>query len=140
MIILDTNVLSETMKPVPAAEVLQWLASQPAARLFTTSISQAEILYGLEIMPKGKRRAALQTEAEAMFEEDFAGRILPFDADAARLFPHIAASRRALGHPIVQADAQIAAIARSRGASLATRDAGDFESCGVTLLNPWRAR
>jgi len=140
MIILDTNVFSETMKPVPAAEVLQWLAGQPAARLFTTSISQAEILYGLETMPKGKRRTALQTEAEAMFEEDFAGRILPFDADAARLYPHIAASRRALGRPIVPADAQIAAIARSRGASLATRDTADFESCGVTLLNPWQAR
>jgi predicted nucleic acid-binding protein len=140
MIILDTNVLSETMKPVPAAEVLQWLASQPAARLFTTSISQAEILFGLEIMPKGKRRTALQTEAEAMFEEDFAGRILPFDADAARMFPRIAASRRALGRPIAQDDAQIAAIARSRGASLATRNTGDFESCGVTLLNPWQAR
>jgi predicted nucleic acid-binding protein len=140
MIVLDTNVLSETMKPVPAREVLDWLAVQPAARLFVTSITQAEILYGLGIMPKGKRRAVLQTEAEGMFEEDFAGRILPFDADAARLFPHIAATRRASGRPIALADAQIAAIARSRGASLATRNTGDFESCGVTLLNPWRAR
>jgi predicted nucleic acid-binding protein len=140
MIVLDTNILSETMKPVPAAEVLQWLASQPAARLFTTSISQAEILYGLEIMPKGKRRSALQSAVEAMFEGVFAGRILPFDADAARLFPRIAASRRASGRPIAQADAQIAAIALSRGASLATRNTGDFESCGVTLLNPWQAR
>ena len=141
MIILDTNVLSETMKPVPAAEVLQWLAGQPAARQFTTSISQAEILYGLEIMPKGKRRAVLQSAADAMFESVFAGRILPFDADAARLFPRIAAARRALGRPIAQADAQIAAIARSRqGASLATRDTSDFESCGIALLNPWRTR
>jgi predicted nucleic acid-binding protein len=140
MIVLDTNILSETMKPVPAAEVLQWLASQPAARLFTTSISQAEILYGLEIMPKGKRRSALQSAVEAMFEGVFAGRILPFDADAARLFPRIAASRRASGRPVAQADAQIAAIALSRGASLATRNTGDFESCGVTLLNPWQAR
>ena len=140
MIVLDTNILSETMKPVPAAEVLQWLASQPAARLFTTSISQAEILYGLEIMPKGKRRSALQSAVEAMFEGVFAGRILPCDADAARLFPRIAASRRASGRPIAQADAQIAAIALSRSASLATRNTGDFESCGVTLLNPWQAR
>ena len=140
MIVLDTNVLSETMKPAPAAEVLHWLAGQPAARIFTTSISQAEILYGLELLPRGKRRAALQSAVEAMFEEDFAGRILPFDADAARLFPRIAASRRAAGRPIAQADAQIAAIARSRGASLATRNTGDFESCGVTLLNPWQVR
>jgi predicted nucleic acid-binding protein len=128
------------MKPAPAAEVLEWLASQPSAWMFATAISQAEILYGLEVMPKGKRRAALQAEADGMFEEDFAGRILPFDADAARLYPGIAAARRALGRPISQADAQIAAIARSRGASLATRNTGDFESCGVTLVNPWKAR
>jgi hypothetical protein len=140
MIVLDTNVLSETMRPLRSEEVLRWLASQPSARLFVTSISQAEILDGLEIMPKGKRRAALQTEVQGMFEEDFAGRILPFDADAARLYPVIAAYRRALGRPIAQADAQIAAIARSRGASLATRNIGDFESCGVTLMNPWKAR
>lgn len=140
MIVLDTNVLSETMKPAPAAEVLEWLASQPSVRLFATSISQAEILYGLEIMPKGKRRMALEAEAQGMFEEDFAGRILPFDADAARLYPGIAGGRRALGRPMSQADAQIAAIVRSRGASLATRNTGDFESCGITLVNPWKGR
>ena len=140
MIVLDTNVLSEAMKPLPAAEVLQWLASQPSARLFVTSISQAEILCGLEIMPNGKRRTALQSAAEVLFERVFAGRILPFDADSARLYPGIAASRRNLGRPIAQADAQIAAIARSRGAALATRNTGDFDVCGVTLLNPWQAR
>ena len=139
MIILDTNVLSEAMRPLPTAEVLRWLAAHPASRLFTTTITQAEILYGLELLPKGKRRAALQSAVEAMCEEGFADRILPFDSDAARVFPQIAASRRALGRPITQWDAQIAAIARSRGAALATRNTGDFEHCGITVLNPWSA-
>ena len=139
MIILDTNVLSEVMRPLPTAEVLRWLATHPASRLFTTAITQAEILYGLELLPRGKRRAALQSAVEAMFEEDFADRILPFDSDAARVFPQIAASRRAAGRPITQWDAQIAAIAGSRGAALATRNTGDFEHCGITVLNPWSA-
>ena len=138
MIILDTNVLSEAMRPVPAAQVLRWLDAQPASSLFTTTITQAEILYGLELMPKGKRRAVLQSAIETMFSEEFAGRILPFDTDAAREFPRIAAARRALGHPISQGDAQIAAIARSRGATVATRDTADFEHCGIALLNPWK--
>lgn len=137
MILLDTNVLSELMRPSPAAEVLRWMTTHPASRLFTTTITQAEILYGLEVMPKGKRRAALQLAIEAMFEEDFADRILPFDSDAARVFPKIAGSRRALGRPIAQWDAQIAAIARSRGAALATRNSNDFEHCGVRVVNPW---
>jgi toxin FitB len=137
MIILDTNVLSEVMRPTPAPEVLRWVAAQPTSGLFTTAITQAEILYGIEILPKGKRRAALQSAVHAMFEEDFAGRILPFDSDAARLFPHIAASRRMSGRPITQWDAQIAAIARSRGAALATCNTADFEHCGITLFDPW---
>ena len=137
MIILDTNVVSEAMKPAPAAAVFRWLSSQPASKLFVTTVTQAEILYGLELLPKGRRRAALQSTAEAMFEVDFAGRILPFDSDAARILPDIAASRRASGRPIAQLDAQIAAIARSRGAELATRNTADFEHCGITLINPW---
>jgi len=139
MIILDTNVLSEVMKPAPAAQVLRWLAAYPAARLFTTTIAEAEILYGLELLPEGKRRTALQSAVEAMFEEDFAGRILPFDEDAAGRFAKIAAARRAMGRPITQFDAQVAGIARSRGAALATRNTSDFEHCGVRVVNPWRS-
>jgi predicted nucleic acid-binding protein len=105
--------------------------------LFTTTITQAEILYGLEVMPKGKRRAALQLAIEAILEEDFADRILPFDSDAARVFPKIAGSRRASGRPMAQWDAQIAAIARSRGAALATRNSNDFEHCGIRVIDPW---
>ena len=137
MIVLDTNVLSELMRPAPEAKVILWLDTQPAVRLFTTTITQAEILYGIEAMPAGKRRVALQSAAKAMFQEDFAGRILPFDGDAARMFPQIVLSRRASGRPIAQWDAQIAAIARSRDASLATRNTADFQHCGITVLNPW---
>ena len=99
MIVLDTNVVSEVVKPAPAETVLAWLAGQPPSQLFITTITQAEILYGLELMPKGKRRVALGAALEAMFAEDFAGRILSFDSEAARMYAQIAASRRARGVP-----------------------------------------
>jgi hypothetical protein len=98
----------------------------------------AEILYGIELLPKGKRRDRLSGEAEAMFTQDFSGRILPFDEPAARAFAEIAAARRAQGRPIAEFDAQIAAIARSRRATLATRNIADFEACGLRLENPWQ--
>ncbi|HLY60244.1 MAG TPA: type II toxin-antitoxin system VapC family toxin [Terriglobia bacterium] len=137
MIILDTNVLSELMKPAPSVRVLGWLGQYPPSRLFITAITQAEILYGLELLPKGKRRTTLQSAVEGMFTEDFAGRILPFDSDAARVFPQIAYARRTLGRPVTQFDTQIAAIARARGAAIATRNTSDFDNCGIALLNPW---
>jgi len=137
MIILDTNVLSEVMKPAPSPRVLRWLGQFPPSRLFTTAITQAEILYGLELLPKGKRRSALQSAVGAMFGEDFAGRILPFDSEAARLFPLIGFARRALGRPVTEFDTQIAAIAQAHGAAIATRNTADFDNCGITVLNPW---
>ena len=140
MIILDTNVISEAMKRTPAPQVLRWLSGRSASDLFLTTITQAEILYGVELLAKGRRRADLETAITSMFEQDFAGRILPFDGDAANEFAKIAAARRVLGRPIAQWNAQIAAIARSRGASLATRNTRDFERCGVTLINPWIAK
>ena len=138
MIVLDTNVLSEVMRLSPSEQVLSWMATRSPSQLFTTAITQAEILYGVELLPKGKRRAELHSAVEAMFEYDFAGRILPFDSEAAQIFSKIAAHRRALGRAIAQMDAQIASIARSRGASIASRNTKDFEGCGVTVLNPWR--
>jgi predicted nucleic acid-binding protein len=140
VIVLDTNVLSELLRPAPSPQVLRWVAAQPASQLFTTTITQAEILYGIEILPKGKRRSALQSVVEAIFEQNFAGRILPFASDAARLFASIVASRRTLGRPIEKFDAQIAAIARSHGAAIATRDILNFDDCGVTVLNPWNSQ
>jgi predicted nucleic acid-binding protein len=137
MIVLDTNVLSEVMRVSPSPTVLRWLAKQTPARVFTTTITQAEILYGLGLLPAGKRRATLEAAAAEMFEKDFTGRILPFDSDAARVFPQIVIARRKAGRPCTQFDAQIASIARCRGAALATRNVGDFEHCGVALIDPW---
>lgn len=137
MIVLDTNVLSEALKPAPAGTVLRWLAAQAPAAVFTTTITLAEILYGLEVLPVGKRRLQLLTAVEKMFAEQFDGRILSFDEEAARLFASIAASRAAAGRPISQSDAMIAAIARSHHAAVATRNTTDFERCGIRVVDPW---
>ena len=136
MIILDTNVLSELMKSQPDRSVVSWIGKHKATNLFITTLTQAEILYGLEILPAGKRRKALKAAAISMFEQDFARRILPFDTDAAQLFATITAKRRKIGVPISQIDAQIAAIALSHHATLATRNVRDFEECNLDLVNP----
>ena len=138
MIVLDTNVLSELMKPAPAEGVVRWMALQPATSLYTTSVTQAEILHGIMLLPAGRRRSAIEAAAEAMFGEDFAGRILAFGSDAARLYARIAVERRREGRPISHFDAQIAAIARSAGAAIATRNVADYDNCGVRLVNPWK--
>jgi len=137
MIILDTNVLSELMKPLPEPKVIDWLREQPPSSLFTTSITQAEIHFGICLLPEGKRRQAIQEAAADMFREDFAGRILAFGSQEALVYAELAAERRRLGKPIAQFDAQIAAIARSTGARLATRNGLDFEECGLEIVNPW---
>lgn len=139
MIILDTNVVSELMRPAPSDAVLRWISGQPTALLFTTTITQAEILFGLALLPEGRRRGDLVSAAERMFAEDFAGRVLPFDSAAAQAFAPIAAARRQKGRPTRAFDAQIAAIAHSRGADLATRNVADFQDCGPTVINPWEA-
>ena len=137
MIVLDTNVLSEALKPLPSSIVLRWLAAQQPLSVFTTSITEAEVLYGVETLPSGKRRIRLLAAVEKMFAEEFAGRILPFDEDAARAFAGIVAARDRAGHPISQLDAMIAAIARSHRAAVATRNTGDFQHCGIDVINPW---
>jgi toxin FitB len=139
MIVLDTNVLSETLKPTPEPRVLAWLKAQPRPSLFTTTVTRGEILRGIRILPDGKRRQGLWEAALTIFEEEFAGRILNYDNPAADLYADIGASRRAAGKPISQFDAQIAAVTRSRGAALATRNVRDFEDCGIEVINPWLA-
>lgn len=139
MIVLDTNVLSEMMRPAPDATITNWVATQSAANLFVTTITQAEILHGVLLLPQGRRRDAIEVAADAMFEEDFAGRILPFSSLAARAYAEIAVARRQSGRPISQFDAQIAAIARSAGAAVATRNVPDFEGCGIRVIDPWRS-
>lgn len=137
MIVLDTNVLSEALKPLPSGVVLRWLAAQELPAVFTTTITQAEILYGIEVLPPGKRQVRLSAAVEKMFAEEFNGRILPFDGEAARGFAKIVAARDAAGRPISQFDAMIAAIARCRRAAVATRNTADFERCGIQIVNPW---
>jgi toxin FitB len=137
VIVPDTNVLSEVLKPTLAGKVLRWLAAQAPAAVFTTTITLAEILYGIEMLPVGKRRLQLLTAVEKMFIEQFEGRILPVDEEAARPFATIAASRAAVGRPISQSDAMIAAIARSHHAAVATRNTSDFERCGIQVIDPW---
>ena len=139
MIILDTNVLSELMKPSPADSVARWVAAQPATSLYTTSIAQAEILHGIQLLPPGRRRNALETATEAMFGDDFGGRILPFGSEAAYRYGRIAAERSRAGRPISHFDAQIAAIAHSAGAAIATRNVPDYDGCGVRVIDPWKA-
>lgn len=137
MILLDTNVLSELMRVNSDPHVEQWLGSQPDASIFTSAITEAELRCGAALLPSGKHRAALTAEIEGMLEENFSGRVLPFDSLAAQAFAAVASERRQAGKPISQADAQIAAVARSRGASLATRNASNFEGCGIEVINPW---
>lgn len=127
------------MRPKPSARVAAWIAEQPPSDLFTTAITEAEIFYGIELLTKGKRRDALLAAAEAMFTEDFAGRVLAFESDAAHHFAKIAAHRRAIGKPISNADAQIAAISRAHGAKLATGNGSDFADCAITVIDPWGA-
>lgn len=137
MIVIDTNVISELMRREPDAGVMAWIGEQPIAGLFTTTLTQAEIFYGLALLPEGHRRDELLAAARPMFDVDFAGRVLPFDTDAASVYPDVAADRRKGGKPISQIDAQIAAIVRSRGAGLATRNVTDFADCGIAVVNPW---
>jgi predicted nucleic acid-binding protein len=139
VIILDTNVLSELMRPVPDERVVEWVDGQPSASLFTTTVTQAEILLGVSILPEGKRKQDLSATVDAMFEQDFRSRLLPFDGPAAVAFASICSERTRLGRPISQFDAQIAAIAHSRGASLVTRNTSDFDGCDIRVIDPWQS-
>ena len=138
MILLDTNVVSELMRPRPAAAVLDWFAARDAAQLFLSAVSEAELRAGAAILPPGRRRDDLTAVIDTMIAADFAGRLLAFDSAAAKAYAVIAASRRAAGRPIAEADCQIAAIARAHGAEVATRNTGDFEGCGVGIVDPWQ--
>ena len=137
MIILATNVVSELMRPAPDARVLRWFSSQAAEDLHVTVVTMAEILYGIELISTSRRREVLRSGAEKMFEEVFADRILIFEDRAAQAFSQIASSRRRQSKPMSEFDAQIAAISRIHGATLATRNPYVFEGCGVRLVNPW---
>jgi toxin FitB len=139
MIVLDTNVLSEVLKPAPKPEVLRWLARQEPLAVFTTTITVAEMFYGVEALPNGKRRERLARVVEEILWHDFRGRILSFDENAAKLFAFVATAREAKGRPVSQMDAMIAAICRAHRATPATRNESGFAHCGISLINPWKA-
>lgn len=139
MIIIDTNVISELLRPTPEPAVEAWLGEQDGLSIYLTAISEAELRYGVAIMTSGKRRDGLGVAIDRILRDDMAGRILPFDSAAARAYADIAANRRSAGKPISQADCQIAAIARAHNAPVATRNTPDFEGCGIDLINPWTA-
>ena len=140
MILLDTNVLSELMRPAPELRVVQWLDSCSGEDIRVSAVTVAEILLGIQLLPKGRRRDGLAELAGRMFEEDFSGRCLPFDAGAAVAYAGIVAARSRLGSPISVEDAQIAAIARAGGLALATRNIKDFSRIdGLKLVDPWNA-
>ena len=135
MIVLDTNVVSEMMRPAPDPSVLNWLNTQIAGELWLNSVVVSELLFGIARLPAGARKRQLAETFAAMLEQDFAGRILPFDLEAAVIYAELAAGCEAKGRPVEMADAQIAAICLAQGAKLATRNSKHFE--GLVLVNPW---
>lgn len=138
MIILDTNVLSELTRKKPEAAVLDWLDALPVAEVATTAITAAELRYGVARLPDGRRKTLLAETIHALLNEDFRGRVEPFDELAAERYALVVSDRDKLGRPITAADAQIAAICHARRATLATRNTKDFEETGIELVNPWR--
>ncbi len=138
MIVLDTNVVSELLRPAPDRQVEVRLSVQDGAMVYFTAVGEAELRHGVAILPAGRRRSALCGAIEGILGEDFRDRILPFDRAAARAYAAIAAERRAAGRPVSQFDCQIVAIARTHGAAVATRNKGDFDGCGIVVIDPWR--
>jgi predicted nucleic acid-binding protein len=137
MVVLDTNVISELFKPTPDPKVMAWVRGLPGDGLFTTAVTRGELLFGLYCMPEGRRRSDLLQGLTRLFEQKLAGHVLAYDDAAADAHAAIAAARRARGRPVGQSDMMIAGIARSRGATLATRNVRDFEGCDIPLVDPW---
>ncbi len=137
MIVLDTNVVSELMRPEPHDQVVAWTDRQPVDEVFITAIAVAELLYGIGRLPAGRRRDQLADVLEEIVTEDFERRVLAFDGVAAAHYVGIVVERDRMGRPISMADAQIAAICRSHGATVATRNVDDFNDVGVDIVNPW---
>lgn len=137
MIVLDTNVVSELMRAAPAPSVLGWFASFRASELWITAITAAELRFGAGRLPSGRRRDQITAAVEGLLEADFRGRVLPFDAAASVSYADLVVARERSGRPLAFPDAQIAAIAVTRGAALATHNVRDFADLGLSLINPW---
>jgi len=139
MILLDTNLVSEPWKPRPDPHVVAWIDAQAVETLFLSAITVAELRFGIAAMPEGKRRKVLHERLEGDLLAIFAGRILPFDLEASRAYADLMSKAKIEGRPITMADGTIAAIAASRGLSVASRDVAPFQSAGVPIINPWAA-
>jgi hypothetical protein len=139
MILLDTNVVSEPLRPAPEARVIEWINAQAVETLFLSAITVAELRAGLALLPAGKRRAGLQESLEMQVLRLFSGRVLPFDLGCTQTYAAMTAKARTSGLAIAVADGYIAAIAVANGLAVATRDTGPFEAVGATVINPWRA-
>lgn len=138
MILLDTNVISELMRPRPEPRVIRWVDAQPEFDLWISAITVAEIRLGIALLPEGKRKDVLTDLAEQTFQEDFSEQCLPFDCEAAAEYALIVAERNRKGRPVSVEDALIAAVARTAGLKLATRNTKDFSGIqGLALVNPW---
>ena len=137
MYVLDTNIISELIRPRPNEGVIQWVGNQSLSNLYTTAVTKAEIYYGLHILPKGKRRTDLEQALHQIFRAGLQHRILEFNSTSAMVFAMIASNRRKSGIPISNADAQIAAICSQHGFQLVTRNASDFADCGIEVINPF---
>ena len=134
---LDTNVVSEAMRIVPDAGVLRWLNESETSDLYLSTITIAEVSYGLQILPEGRRRDAISERFEQFVNRGFSHRVLSFDEPAAFVYGEIMARRKSLGRPMSVPDGQIAAIAKTHSLIVATRNVGDFEPTGIELVNPW---
>ena len=139
MILLDTNVLSEPLRPAPNARVIEWIDAHALETLFLSAITVAELRAGVALLPVGKRRTGLQESLETRVLPLFSGRVLPFDLDCSQAYAELMAKARASGLAITSADGYIAAIATVNGLSVATLDTGPFEAAGVAVINPWQA-
>lgn len=137
VLVLDTNVISELMRPTPSPTVTTWLALQTPHDVFLTAITEAELRYGVALIPDGRRRRALERVVDGIISEDFRGRVLPFESAVTQAYARVVSERRAAGSPISQFDAQIAAICLVHGATLATRNVRDFAGCGLELVDAW---
>lgn len=137
MIVLDTNVISEVMGTAPSKTVVEWLDRQESSGLYLTTITIAELSYGLEVLADGKRKQILQDRLDIFVTKGFRERILSFDEKAARMYSHVMAQRKRIGRPLSTLDAQIAAITLVNGFAIATRNVSDFEEVGLTIINPF---
>jgi predicted nucleic acid-binding protein len=138
VIVLDTNVISELARQVPDPGALTWLDSLEISEVATTTVTAAELRYGVARLPDGHRKRELAVVIRGLLTEDFYGRVLPFDERASVRYADIVTGRERIGRPIGVADAQIAAICRDSGAILATRNTADFEETGIELIDPWK--